>query len=173
MADSFQDLETSYFILKQAPNAILLADGEGAIILANAQAEKLFGYEEEELTNLTVDDLAPNEYRANHPSLRTQYMKTPSSRTMGTGRDLRGRRKDGSEVPIEIGLNPITLEQKSCVLVSIVDITERLRYQQKLERINAQLQKKNKEMERFVYTVSHDLRAPVHGARLCDADGTR
>src|SRR5207244_12944716 len=108
-----------------APNAMLMVDDRGRITLVNAQAESLFGYSREELLEQPVELLVPHRYRAAHPDLREGFFGHPTTRPMGAGRDLYGLRKDGSELPIEIGLNPIETAEGPFVLASIIDITER------------------------------------------------
>lgn len=148
-------------IIEQAPNALIMTDESGKIILTNAQADKLFGYDQGELKNQTIETLIPESHRDAHPKYRNDFFKNPQSRLMGAGRDLAGRGKDGSEVPIEIGLNPLTTPLGNFVVASIVDIKARLQAQKMLEATNAQLQQKNHEMEQFIYTVSHDLKSPL------------
>jgi len=111
--------------VESAPNAMVMADNDGKIILVNAQTEKLFGYHRDELIGLPVETLVPERLRRTHPAHRKAYAADPQVRAMGAGRDLFGLRKDGTEVPVEIGLNPIEMEGHTYVLSSIVDISER------------------------------------------------
>jgi PAS domain S-box-containing protein len=113
--------------LEAAPCAMLMVDREGRLTLVNAQAEQLFGYERSELLDQPIEMLVPERYRGAHPGHRKIFSGQPTMRSMGAGRDLYGLRKDGAEVPIEIGLNPIQTESGAFVLASIVDITERKR----------------------------------------------
>jgi PAS domain S-box-containing protein len=112
-------------VVESAPNSIVMVDATGRIVLVNSQTEKLFGYRREDLIGCSVDTLVPERYRAQHPNHRSIFMGHPAARPMGAGRDLFGLRKDGSEFPVEIGLNPIETEQGLVVLASIVDITAR------------------------------------------------
>ncbi len=112
-------------VVEAAPNAMLMVDTRGRMTLANTQVELLFGYTRTELLDKPVEMLVPERYRAVHAGQRTDFFQHPSSRAMGAGRDLYGRRKDGSEVPIDIGLNPINTPEGPFVLASIIDITER------------------------------------------------
>src|SRR6267378_259934 len=93
-------------IVEASPNAMLMMDASGKIVLVNAQTEKLFGYPRAELLGRKMEQLVPERLRGNHPGARRSFLANPVARPMGAGRDLLGRRKDGSEVPIEIGLNP-------------------------------------------------------------------
>lgn len=119
-------------VVEAAPNAMVVADEQGHIVLVNAQAEHLFGYSRTELLGQHVELLVPERYRPSHPELRTGFFGHPQARAMGAGRDLFGRRKDGSEVPVEIGLNPVHTAEGACVLASIIDITERKAAEEKL-----------------------------------------
>ncbi len=112
-------------VVEAAPNAMVVADEHGHMILVNAQAEKLFGYARAELLGQPVELLVPERYRPAHVGYRGGFFQHPQARAMGAGRDLFGRRKDGGEVPVEIGLNPVHTAEGACVLASIIDITER------------------------------------------------
>ena len=114
-------------VVESTPNAIVMANGEGHIVLVNSQCETLFGYRREELVGQLVEVLVPERYRGQHPAYRTSFFASPSTRPMGMGHELYGRRKDGSEIPVEIGLTPIQTGTGLLVLSAIVDITERKR----------------------------------------------
>jgi PAS domain S-box-containing protein len=125
--------------VEAAPNGMLMVGKEGHILLANAQMEKLFGYRQEEMLGQPVEMLVPERFRAQHPAHRNRFFTFPAVRPMGAGRDLFGRRKDGSEFPVEIGLSPIQTEKGLFVLASIIDLTERKRAQEGLRRSHEQL----------------------------------
>jgi PAS domain S-box-containing protein len=113
--------------VESAPTAMVMIDQTGTIVLVNSELERLFGYAHDALLRRKIEVLIPERFRAGHPALRTQYFAIPESRRMGQGRDLFGLRQDGSEFPIEIGLNPVTTDEGSFVLAAIVDISERKR----------------------------------------------
>ncbi len=116
-----------------SPSAMLLVDESGAMTMVNRRAELLFGYQRSELLTRPVEMLVPERFRAAHPELRQGFLDQPSSRPMGVGRNLFGLRSDGTEVPVEIGLNPITTSDSQLTLVSIIDITERKRSEERFE----------------------------------------
>jgi PAS domain S-box-containing protein len=150
-------------VVEAAPNAMLMADRDRRITLVNRNAEALFGYSREELMGQPLELLVPQRFRDRHPELVADFFTAPRARAMGAGRELFGLRKDGSEVPIEIGLNPIETSLGVYTLASIIDITERKRIENELRRNNAELEQMNKELDDFVYTASHDLRSPLNG----------
>ncbi len=122
-------------VVEATPNAMVMVDRDGAIVLVNAQTEILFGYERSDLLAMRVEDLIPERFRAKHGAFRDGFFARPDTRSMGAGRDLYGRRKDGTEVPIEIGLNPLDTDEGSFVLASIIDITERKRSEDRLRQV--------------------------------------
>src|SRR3546814_3541574 len=103
---------------------MIMADGRGVITLVNSQAERLFGYLRSEMLGKPVEMLIPERFRNAHRGSRNGFFAHPDTRSMGAGRDLFGLRKDGSEVPIEIGLNPLTMPEGIFVLASIIDRSE-------------------------------------------------
>jgi diguanylate cyclase (GGDEF)-like protein/PAS domain S-box-containing protein len=125
-------------VIDAAPNAMLMVNGDGSMTLVNAQAEKLFGYSRQELLGQPIEMLVPKRYHGGHAGYRKGFFAKPDTRSMGVGRDLYGLRKDGSEVPIEIGLNPLRTDEGLFVLASIIDITERKRAEeiQRLSQAN-------------------------------------
>jgi PAS domain S-box-containing protein len=94
-------------VVEAAPNAMVMINPAGEIVMVNAQAERVFGYARAEILGQPVEMLVPERFRSHHPGLRATFFADPRPRPMGAGRDLYGRRKDGSEFPVEIGLNPI------------------------------------------------------------------
>ncbi len=147
-------------VVESAPNAMILVNREGKISLVNDQTEKLFGYNREDLIGQKLEILLPNRFRNEHPDHRARFFSEPSVRSMGAGRDLFALRKDGTEIQVEIGLNPIETDEGPMVLASIIDITERKIQELTIIRKN-ELEAKNKELEQFAYLASHDLQEPL------------
>jgi two-component system, LuxR family, sensor kinase FixL len=119
-------------VVEAAPNAMVMINRAGEIVMVNTQAERVFGYPRIELLGQPVELLVPQRFRGHHPGLRATFFADPQPRAMGAGRDLYGLRKDGSEFPVEIGLNPIETDEGPMVLSAIVDITERKAAEQAL-----------------------------------------
>lgn len=113
-------------VIEAAPNAMVMIDRRGIIVFANRQVEKLFGYTREELTGSLIEILLPLNLQGAHVHHRDAYFSAPRPRMMGIGRDLFGIRKDGTPVPVEIGLNPIDTEDGRFIIAVIADISERI-----------------------------------------------
>jgi len=127
-------------LLESAPSGFVLVDGHGTIKLVNASTEKLFGYNREELTGKSVEFLVPEQHVDAHRKVRTLYQEKPEARLMGLGRDLSGRRKDGTEFPIEIGLNPLGGDGQPAVLATVIDISARKQAQDSQQLVIRELQ---------------------------------
>lgn len=149
-------------VVESSPSSIILVDYKGHIIMINKQTETLFGYTRSELLGERMEILVPERLKAHHPELREKFLMSPESRPMGAGRDLFAVRKDGIEVPVEIGLSPLEKDGKNYVLASIIDITERKKNEEAVSLYTKRLEDKNKELEQFTYIASHDLREPLN-----------
>ncbi|HBF12200.1 MAG TPA: hypothetical protein DDW49_02220 [Deltaproteobacteria bacterium] len=144
-----------------APNGLIMVDHTGKIVLMNTQIEKMFLYSQNELAGQSIETLVPQRFHSNHVHYRSQFMQEPQDRQMGAGRDLFGKRKDGTEFPVEIGLKPLVTEEGVFVLSSIIDITERKNAEEKVKKANEDLKRANQLKSSFVSMVSHELRTPL------------
>jgi nitrogen fixation negative regulator NifL len=159
--------ETEQFfrsVLELAPDGLMVVDANGIIQLANVRCETLFGYTRKELIGQTVEMLVPAEARANHPALREGFHRAPAAREMGSGRELRGQRKDGSLFPVEIGLSPLPARQGegAQVAVSIRDITERKEQENALKQAKAKAEEATAMKSMFLANMSHEIRTPMN-----------
>ncbi|MGY2875689.1 PAS domain S-box-containing protein [Marmoricola sp. URHA0025 HA25] len=138
-------------LLEAAPDAMVIVDSQGRIVLVNARVEEWFGYHRDELVGQSVELLVPDRFSGMHVTFRSGYVSQPQTRPMGLAGDLHARRKDGSEFPVEISLAPLETDTGLLVSAAVRDISERRRTQEEAERIK----------DEFFATVSHELRTPL------------
>ncbi|MBF8261950.1 MAG: PAS domain S-box [candidate division NC10 bacterium] len=127
-------------LLEAAPDAMVINNSKGEIVLINSQAEQLFGYSREELLGQPVELLVPERFRSQHREHRVRYFEAPRLRGMGAGLTLYGLRKDGTELPVDISLGPCEIEGEILVLSAIRDITERKRAEEALQKAHDELE---------------------------------
>ncbi|MDA8350141.1 MAG: ATP-binding protein [Pseudomonadota bacterium] len=152
--------------LASAPDAMLFVDAAGRVVFANRQMCSLFGYSAQEIATLGVEDLLPEHHRALHRVQRGSFMHEQRTRLMGIGLELLGRRKDGTEFPVEISLSPIHDAQRDLVAAAIRDVTAHRRIQAALLEARQAAERAAQTKSRFLATASHDLRQPLQSLAL-------
>ncbi len=141
-------------LLESAPDAIIIVDDRGRIVLANSQAEKIFGWTRSELVGGELEMLLPARHQKSHVGRRMQYFREPSVRPMGSALELSGQRKNGEEFPVEVSLSPLYTEDGQFAISAIRDVTERKRAE---ERIRASLREKEVLLKEIHHRVKNNL----------------
>jgi len=161
--------------VEASPSGIVLVDRDGKMVLVNTHIEELFGYRREDLIGKSVDVLVPERFAGKHPAHRASFLAAPKARAMGAGRELFARRKDGSEFPVEIGLNPIQTADGVLVLAAVADISARknaeleaLRHREELGHLS-----RVAAMGELTASIAHELNQPLSGITSNASAGQR
>ena len=148
--------------VRASPVALLIIDGMGTIRLVNAQLERCFDYPAEELLGQPVEMLVPERYCAAHRAFRDSFFRNPENRSMGPGRELYARRRDGSEFPVEIGLSPLETDEELLVLCGIADVTDRKQALAAMQTAKESAEAANRAKSDFLANMSHEIRTPLN-----------
>jgi len=155
--------ELFHLATEASPSGTVLVNDQGRIVLVNAHAESLFGWTRDELIGKEIEVLVPERFAHTHPSDRTHFFTVPEARAMGAGRELFARRKDGSEFPVEIGLNPIQTPRGLLVLANVVDISARLATEEVARRSREQVELLSRVslLGEMTASLAHELNQPL------------
>lgn len=150
-------------VVESAPSGMVLLDQNGIMCMVNAEMERIFGYPRAELLGKSVEILIPETAQHQHIKDRAAFMDQPRSRAMGTGRDLKGRRKDGSEFPVDVGLRSVQTTTGLVIIATIMDITERKHVETELRQAKENAEAATVTKSQFLANMSHEIRTPMNG----------
>lgn len=152
-------MESLQALFEFATEGIIISDKSGIIMRANPSSERLFGYEKGELINQKIEILVPNKLAHSHEKHRDNYHDNPHSRSMGKGMDLFGKKKNGEELPIEISLSHYKTGEEQFVIAFIIDVSERKLAEEKIKKINSELELKVEERTKILKETMYELEA--------------
>jgi protein-histidine pros-kinase len=153
-------------LLEASPEAMIVVDDSGRIILVNGQAEKLFGLAREQMLDQRIELLLPSRFASVHQQHRADYFAAARLRAMGDGFELFAKRSSGEEFPVEVSLSPIQVGEGLLVASAIRDVTVRKQAEQQLKDAQAEAETANQTKSRFLAAANHDLRQPLQSVGL-------
>ncbi len=152
-------------IIESVPSGIVLSSADGKIVMVNSETERMFGYDRSELLGKEIRMLVPEDLRDRHVELRNEYIADPQPRRMTAREELSARRKDGSLLPVAIGLSPVEQEDGLFVVAAIADVSEQRKAAEELKHYADELERSNQDLDEFASIVSHDLKEPLRGIK--------
>ena len=148
-------------LLESAPDAMIIIDQRGLIKIVNSQVERMFGYGRDELLGQPVERLLDESLHGAYATYRDEFTADPRARPMGSGVEVHARRRDGSQLPVEISLSPFLTDDGLVVTAAVRDVTDQHQAREMLAQQAADYARSNAELEQFAYVASHDLQEPL------------